>query len=340
MFASPTQTPPASPVSTAMSQSEVEQLLASVSESDALAGGPGGEPGTGQDATARVAFPKVCSFGTGEMRKLRMHCDSFVSSLTARLSIHLRLECSLQLTKLDALRFQPFVDSLSNPTYLTLFKIEPLEGVCLLDMPARLGLTIVDRELGGPAVCQDDIRDLTQIETKLAAKVVNLMVAEWCSAWADALPMRPALLGHETSGRFLNLASPETMFLCLGLEVRFAQTVETIQIAFPQSILEVLLAKISSDLPSGQRTPAAPTGAAPRWNPALNEVRVQVSARWRGLAISARQLAGLKPGDLLPLSQAATSQVEISLESMPKFTGQLGTSGRQLAVKIVETLKT
>lgn len=323
-----------------MSQSEVEQLLASVSESDALAGGPGGDPGAGQDAISRHAFPQVSSFTPGEMRKLRLRCESFVSSLAARLSTHLRLECVLQMTKLDTLRFQPFVDALSNPTYLTLFRIEPLEGVCLLDMPARLGLTLVDRELGGPGVCQDEIRDLTQIEAKLAAKLVNFMVAEWCSAWADILPMRPALLRHETSGRFLNLASPQSLFLTLGLEVRMAQTVEIIHIAFPISILESLLAKLNTNLPPGQKPSAAQTAAAPRWNPALNDVRIQVSARWRGLAISARQLAALKPGDLLPLCPAATSQVEISLEAMPKFTGQLGTSGRQLAVKIVETLKT
>jgi len=340
MFASPAQSPPANPVATTMSKSEVEQLLASVSESDALAGGPGGDPGAGQDAVSRHDFPQVSSFTAGEMRNLRLRCESFVSSLAARLSIRLRLECSLQMTRLDTLRYQPFVDALSNPTYLTLFKIEPLEGVCLLDMPAKLGLTLVDRELGGPAVCQDEVRDLTEMEAKLAAKVVNLMVGEWCSVWADALPIRPVLLRHETTGRFLNLASPETLFLTLGLEVRMAQTVETIHIAFPLAILQSLLAKLNSDLQPGQKPPAPQTAAGPRWNPALDDVRVQVSARWRGLAISARQLAALKPGDLLPLCPAATSQVEISLEALPKFTGQLGTAGKQLAVKIVETLKT
>jgi flagellar motor switch protein FliM len=58
------------------------------------------------------------------------------------------------------------------------------------------------------------------------------------------------------------------------------------------------------------------------------------------LEISARQLAALKPGDLLPLRPAVISQVEISLESIPKFAGQLGSAGPHLAVKIVDALKT
>jgi flagellar motor switch protein FliM len=242
------------------------------------------------------------------------------------------------MTKLESVRFQPLVDALSQQAYLTLFRTEPLESICLLDMPARLALAIVARELGGPAVCQEEIRDLTQIEAKLAAKVVHIMLAEWCNTWADILPMRPLLLRHESSGRFLNLAPPDTMFISLGLEARLAQTVETIHLAFPQALLEPLIAKLSSGLQDAQRPAAAKSGAGPRWNPALNDIPIQVSAGWRGMEISARQLAALKPGDLLPLRPATPNQVELSIESVPKFAGQLGTSGAQLAVRILETL--
>jgi len=46
----------------------------------------------------------------------------------------------------------------------------------------------------------------------------------------------------------------------------------------------------------------------------------------------------LKPGALLRLRPATTAGWKISLDAQPKFAGQLGTSGQQLAVKIVETL--
>lgn len=339
MFASTTQTPPANPVSPAMPEGEVERLLGPANQSEAS--GSGAEDGSdaGQKPAARHGFPPVSSFSEGQTRKLRLRCDSLVNSLAARFSNHLRMECSVQLTKLDTVRFQPFVDALANPTFLTLLKMEPLEGVGLLNVPARLALAIVDREMGGPAVCQDDARDLTQIEARLAAKVVNLVAAEWCAAFADLLPMRPVLLRHESSARFLNLCSPQTPFLGLGLEVRIAQLVETIHLAFPQTALEPLLAKLDAGLPAGPRPSAPQTGPAPGWNPALNDVPVQVSACWRGLTISARQLGTLKAGDVLPLPPATPSLVEISIGSKPKFTGQLGAVGRQLAVKIVERLK-
>jgi flagellar motor switch protein FliM len=260
--------------------------------------------------------------------------------MSARLSVHLRIECLLQLIRLETVRFQNLTAALSQPSFLTLFKMEPMESACLLDMPTRLALAIVDRELGGPAVCQDEVRDLTQIEAKLAAKLVKMMLGEWCNTWADTLPMRPILIRHENSGRFLNICPPEIMFLNLSLETRIAKSVETVQVAFPQSVLEPLIAKLNADTQGDRKPRAAQSGACPRWNPALNDARILVSARWRGLEISTRELAGLKPGDLLRLRPDTTSRVEISLDAQPKFTGQLGTAGRQLAVKIGETLQT
>ena len=168
MFASATQTPPAAPPAPAMSPSEVEQLLASVDAGAPPAAGPGGDSGSKQEAISRHDFPELASFSTDDLRKLRMRCESFVSSLAVRLSVHLRLECALQMTKFETVRYQALVDTLSQPAYLTLFRVEPLESICLLDIPARLALAIVDRELGGPAVWQNDVRDLTQIEAKLA----------------------------------------------------------------------------------------------------------------------------------------------------------------------------
>jgi flagellar motor switch protein FliM len=123
------------------------------------------------------------------------------------------------------------------------------------------------------------------------------------------------------------------------LETRLAQTVETIRLAFPQSSLEPLLAKLNSGLQDGRESRPAQPGPGLPWNSALDDVLIQVGARWRGLEITARRLAALKPGDLLPLRPAAMSQVEISLESIPKFAGQLGTAGPHLAVKIVQALK-
>jgi flagellar motor switch protein FliM len=324
-----------------MSQSEVERLLAMVGGGDTVSAevnSPRGDGEAGHVLVSHHDFPQLSSLSPDQLRKLRLRCEAFVASLTARLSGHLRLECTLQLTKVETVRYQQFVSALPGPTHLTLFKLDPLAGVCLLDIPTRLALSIVDREMGGPALCEEEPRDLTQIEAKLASKVVGVMLAEWCSTWADTMPIRPVLIRNESSGRFLQTSSAETMMLSVSLEVKLAQSVEQIQFAFPQAGLEPLMQKLNADIQNVEKPSLAEPVAEIRWNPAFNDIPLQIVARWHAVELTARELSELKLGDVVPLQQHSASQVELSLDAQPKFAGVLGTSGRKLAIQITERL--
>ena len=294
---------PAGPASQTMSQSEVEKLLALVGGGDTVSAdvnSPHSEGGAGQILVSHHDFPQVSSFSADQLRKLRVRREAFIASLMARLSGHLRLECTLQLTKLETVRYQQLVNTFPGPTHLTLFKLEPMVGVCLLDIPSRLALALVDRELGGPGVCEEEARDLTQIEAKLAAKVVGVILGEWASTWADTTQLRPVQVRNETSGRFLQTSSSEAMMLSLGLETKIGQATEQIHFAFPQSLLEPLMQKLNLDLQNVEKAAVAQPVAVIRWNPAFNDVPIQITARWHALEMSARQLSELKLGDVVP----------------------------------------
>lgn len=337
MFASASKPPDSSQSSqNKISQSEVERLLALVGENDPSA--PGGETGGAQAFPVRHDFPQASSFSEVELRDLRLRCESFIRSVAARLTVHFNLECAMQMNRLEAVRFEPFVETLANPTHVTLFRLEPLRGVCLLELPPRLALSIVDRELGGPAAASVDIRELTPIEGKLAAKVLGMILVEWCNTWTDTLQLRPSIIRSETSGRYLQTCSPPSRVIVMGIETRLAQTTEQIQLAFPQTNLEPLLLKLNSNSQHEEKPEPAHARTAVKWNPGLNDVPVLVTARWRGMELTARQILGLKPGDIVPLQPATTSQVQLSLDATLKFAGQLGASGRQLAVRIFKVI--
>ena len=153
-----------------------------------------------------------------------------MSALATRLSIHLGLEVGLQMSKLEALPFQKFIEGLSNPTWLTMLKLPPLAGIWLLDIPPRLGLCIVDRELGGPGRAADETRQIGKIEARLLSPFIGLIVNEWCGIWSDLMEIQPAVLGNESNSRYLHTSTPETTMLVAGMETRIAETVEQIQL--------------------------------------------------------------------------------------------------------------
>ena len=271
-----------------------------------------------------------------ELRQIKQRHEQFVRSLAARLAIFLRLEFSLQLAKVQIVGYQKFTESLPNPTHITLFKTEPLKGVGLLVIPPRLGLTLVDRLLGGPGQPPAEGRELTEIEIALFDQVATLILTEWCNHWPEMRDLHPAVLGHENNSHFLQTAPPDTAMLILTLNGGMAEQSEPIQLVFPYATVEPLMRLLA---PSLAGTDAAPARAARlKWNAEFDDVKVPVIAEWQGLKMSAGEIARLKTGDVLALDPACAAQVQLRFNQIPKFTGRPGTAEGKWAVQLTSDL--
>ncbi|MBI3416266.1 MAG: flagellar motor switch protein FliM [Verrucomicrobia bacterium] len=331
-----------SPSSEVLSSSDVERLLAEVAveQPTTTVHKASGEKDTEcKESIHSYDFRQPSCLSATELRKLRLRHEEFIRALASRLSMYLRLEFALQMSKLHTVSFQKFTESLANPTHLTLFKVEPLRGICLLEISPRLGLTIVDRLLGGPAHSINAERELSEIEVGLLDQAISIIVGEWCNHWSGLQELRPALLGHESNGRFLQTSPHDTVMLVLAMETRVGDCVEQMQIAIPYYTLEPLVLKLNTTLePLAHQAETSPATSL-RWNERLDDLKIPVTAEWPELPITVRQLTQLKVGDLFPLSPQFVERVQIRLAKLPKFIGRLGTRGPCWAVELTEVLK-
>jgi flagellar motor switch protein FliM len=271
-----------------------------------------------------------------ELRRIRQRHEQFIRSLAARLAIFLRLEFSLQLSKVQIVGYQKFIENLPSPTHITLFKTDPLKGVGLLVIPPKLGLTFVDRLLGGSGQAPEEGRDLSEIEIALIDQVATLVITEWCNHWPEMRGLHPSLLGHENNSRFLQTAPPDTAMLILTMTGGIGEQSEPIQIVFPYATVEPLMRLLSPSLSGSEAAPAR--SAKPKWNSEFDEVKVPVIAEWQGLKMSAGEITRLKIGDLLALDPACAAQVQLSLNQIPKFIGRPGTSSGKWAVQLTSNI--
>jgi flagellar motor switch protein FliM len=157
-----------------------------------------------------------------ELRRLRMLHEDFIRYLSARLSLFLRMEFSLKMARLTTLTYEKFTESLPSPTHISLFKAEPLLGVGIIDVNPRLALTIADRMLGGRGHSIKAERYLTEIEIALIEDVLMILLEEWCNQWRAEQELRPLIIGHENSGRFLQTSPRTPSCWCLPLKPRWA----------------------------------------------------------------------------------------------------------------------
>jgi len=271
-----------------------------------------------------------------ELRRIRLRHEQFIRSVAARLAILLRLEFSLQLTKVQIVGYQKFTESLPSSTHITLFKTDPLKGVGLLVMPPRLGLTLVDRLLGGPGQPSESTTDLTDIEITLLDQVATLMLTEWCGHWPEMRDLQPALLGHESNSRFLQTATPDTAMLILSMAGSVGELTEDIQLAFPYATIEPLVRLLAPALPGADSAPLRT--AVPKWNPEFDDMNVPLIAEWHGLKMSAGEITRLKPGDVVMLDPTCAALVQLRFGHVPKFIGRPGTSGGKWAVQLTKAI--
>ncbi len=329
-------------VSDVLSQSEVERLLAQVQADEVSAlvhQADGSKKQHSRESIASYDFRTPVFLSPIEIRKLRIHHEEFIEALAARLSIYLRLEFSLQMSQLQTLPYKKWCETLNSPTHLTLFRVEPLRGICLLDLPPRLGLTIVDRLLGGAGLSITGNRDLSELEVTLVDQVISLIITEWCTHWAAFQDLRPEMFGHETSGGFLQTTSADDIMLVLSMEAQMGDCVETIQIAFPYVTLEGLIHKLSDRFkPVSADLAVKPDRVLNRWNPKLDDSKMEVFAEWNGLKMRAGDVAQLQVGDIIPLPADFNVDISVRLGSKPCFMGRLGSSHGQMAVELHQAI--
>ena len=77
----------------------------------------------------------------------------------------------------------------------------------------------------------------------------------------------------------------------------------------------------------------------PKWNPILNDVNLRVSAELPNLKITAREVASLKSGDVIPLDPEILQNLRVSLAKKQKFLASAGRCESRWAARITKILE-
>lgn len=335
---------PQKPQSDFLDQSEIDRILAQQAAEQQAAG-----KGTGGGGTVVLASdiggPKVEPYdfrnpaflSEAELRRLRLLHEDFIRYLSARLSLYLRMEFGLKMAKLTTVTYSKFTDSLPNPTHLSLFKVDPMVGVGILDINPRLALTIADRLLGGRGHSVKAERYLTEIEIALIEDVILIMLEEWCAQWKSEQELHPSIIGHENNGRFLQTSPRDAIMLALALECNFGDCSEQIQIGVPYYTIEPVVKRMQAR--RQKDTAVTTTVKRAEWHPAYEGITVPIRAEWQALELTVREVATLRVGDVIEMRPAICAETVIVLNESPKFIGTVGLDTDRVAVQITRKIQ-
>ena len=326
---------PQKPTTDFLDQSEIDRLLAATVEASTpkpMLVGAKDVVLTGAKIDA-YDFRNPAFLSEVELRRLRLLHEDFIRYLSARLSLYMRMEFGLKMAKLTTVTYSKFTEGLPNPTHLSLFKIEPLVGVGILDLNPRLALTIADRLLGGRGHSVKTERYLTEIEVALMDDVVHMILEEWCHQWKAEQELTPLIVGHENTGRFLQTAPKDAVILAMTLEASFGDCSEQIQIGVPYYTIEPLVRRMQARRAKDANVTTTVEKKA-TWKDSYASIAMPVRAEWDTFEVSLREITDLRVGDVIEMPADQLRQTNLLLNGVPKFVGTVGVDTDHVAVQL------
>jgi flagellar motor switch protein FliM len=329
-------------MSQVLSQSEVDALLAAVSEGEVKAeGGGGGAPGAPADDRVVVVYDLTSQdrIIRGRLPQLDVIYEKFMRSFRVSLSSALRKIATLNHASTDFLKFGEFINTLPMPTCMSVLRFNALRGSALLVIESKLAYALVDSFFGGADRPYTKIegKDFTPIELSIVRKVVDLAIEDLESAWASVEKIDASFVRTEINPQFVGIVPPTDIVIASTFDVELENANGTITLVIPYATIEPIKQKLSTgfQVESDQTDKKMWTAII---RSSLLETAVDINVKLGESQITVQDLMGLKPGDVIPLDQDATGEFDIQIEGVKKFKAYHGIHHGSVAVQVTRPI--
>ena len=179
-----------------LSQSEIDKLLSALSDGSVSA-----EEVKADEEQKKVKsydFKRPDKFSKDQIRTLFMLHESFSRLLNTYLSTHLRTIVNVEVASVEQLTYQEFVQSLANPSVISILAVPPLKGNIIMEVNTEIAFAFIDRVFGGEGKSGVKTRVLTEIEEAVMRRFVEKATSHLKEAWANVVEFYPSLEATES----------------------------------------------------------------------------------------------------------------------------------------------
>ncbi len=327
-----------------LSQSEVDALLAAVSEGEVAPGESGGGKDSGKPQDdRRIQTYDLTSQDRiirGRLPQLEVIYEKFMRTFRVSLSSSLRKIASITLTTTDFLKFGEFINTLPLPTCMSVLRFGNLRGSALMVIESKLAYALVDSFFGGAdrPYTKIDGKDFTPIELSIVRKVVELAINDLEAAWASIEKIGCSFVRTEVNPQFVGIVPPTDVVIASVFDVEMENASGTISLVIPYATIEPIKQKLSTgfQVESDQTDKHLWTAII---KDQLMDTNVEVKVNLGENQILMSDLMELKIGDVIPLTQDATGELNVQIESVPKFKAFFGNHHGTVAVQITKVIE-
>jgi flagellar motor switch protein FliM len=233
-------------------------------------------------------------------------------------------------------KYSAFLREIVVPTNFNIVGVRPLRGSGLIVCDPALVFAVVDALFGGAGKFHTRIegRDFSPTETRIIARLVEVVAAEYKKAWTGIYPLELEFQRSEMQPQFANIATPGEIVVATSFTLEIGDTSGTIHFCIPYATLEPIRDILYSTLQGDANEPDR------RWVDLMKQqiqaAEVELVAELAQAPATVEQLLSFKPGDFIELD--LQQAIEVKVAGVPVFECHYGTSNGKYALKIDQLL--
>lgn len=321
-----------------LTQEEIDKLLAAANEGETSL-----EELKREETAKKIKvydFKRPDKFSKDQIRTLYMLHESFARLLNTYMSSHLRTLVNVDVASVEQLTYQEFVQSLANPSVITILSVRPLKGNIIFEISSEIAFAYLDRVFGGDGSTTVKTRVLTEIEEAVMCRFVNSAMERFKESWTNVTPMNPAIEATESNPQFTQIVPPNDMVVIVTMQTKLGEIEGMMNICIPYLVLEPIMSKLTTTFWVAASVAKDENGVHTELiRKKLNKTKVPLVVEVGRVQITIREFLTLGFGDVLQLNTKVKEDFPCMIGTNPKFYCRPGTFGKKLAVQITQVVQ-
>ena len=241
----------------------------------------------------------------------------------------------VSLDSIESMRFGEYIDSLTLPTLLNVFKAEEWDNYGLMSLDSSLIYSMVDVLLGGrrgTAAMRIEGRPYTTIELNIVKEMIQLILVDLSTAFDPITSVNFAFDRLETNPRFATISRLSNAVIVAHLRIDMEDRGGKIDLMIPYATLEPVR-ELLLQMFMGERF-----GRDSIWENHLMsqlwDTEIEIRAVLKETEIKLGEISTWEKGSLLPLDMFPHEQVTVVCGDVSLLTGYMGRKSDHIVIKV------
>ena len=321
-----------------LSQSQIDALLNAARSGELDVDKPAEK--SAEQKYRKYDFYSPRKFTKDRLKMLNSIFEGYARVINSRINALLHTTCEIEVDSVEEQRYYEFSNALTESDVVALAKID-LEKLqedtpILVHMDTPVVLSMLDRMMGGEGDPDSSLPSdykLTDLELNMYDDLIRDLISILGASWENYITIHFEYTRTEVNPTLVQLIGYDETVVIVGINIKFPNCTGRLSLCLPGVMLTNIFSEISKN--TSRRT----TGEdkSEEIFDSLRDSELEIVAELARTRILLSDLYHLNVGDVVDIKRPKDSPVFLNIGGRRWFDGRMGTSNKQVAVKIGET---